>query len=120
MSRCCSTFGHAAEQQFNEKKAAEELKRYRDTGPGQTTRLLAEGITRSGALSGSVLDVGSGIGALTFTLLERGATDAVAVDASTAYVKAAREEAARRGRGDAIRFVHADFVQASTQLPSAR
>ena len=119
MPSCCSTFECAAGQQFNEKKAAEELKRFRTNGPGPTTRLLAEGIAQAGALSGSVLDVGSGIGALTFTLLERGATDAVAVDASTPYLDAARGEADRRGRADAIRFIHADFVEASSHLPSA-
>ena len=119
MPTCCSTFERAAEQQFSEKKAADELKSYRTVGPGPTTRLLVEGIAQTGALSGSVLDVGSGIGALTFTLLERGATGAVAVDASAAYVEAAREEAERRGRADAIRFVHADFVEASSHLPSA-
>jgi len=36
-------------------------------------------------------------------LLDRGAASAIAVDASTAYVGAAREEADRRGRTDAIR-----------------
>ncbi|MGH9238140.1 MAG: class I SAM-dependent methyltransferase [Vicinamibacterales bacterium] len=81
--------------------------------------MLADGIAQSGALSGRVLDVGSGIGALTFSLLEQGAASAIAVDASTAYVGAARDEAVRRGRTDAIQFVHADFVETASQLPSA-
>jgi SAM-dependent methyltransferase len=119
MSSCCSSFECAAGQQFDQRKVAQELKRYRKKGPGPTTRLLAEGIARSGALGGSVLDVGSGVGALTLALLERGATSAIAVDASTAYVDAAREEAIRRGREQVIQFVHADFVEAATQLPSA-
>ncbi len=74
MLSCCSSFECAADQQFNQHKVAQELKRYRQKGPGPTTRMLVEGIAQSGALSGSVLDVGSGIGALTFALLERGAT----------------------------------------------
>lgn len=117
---CCSPFESATNQQFNQKKVAQELKRYRQKGPGPTTRLLIDGVEESGELAGTVLDVGSGIGALTLALLDRGATSAVAVDASTAYVGAAREEAEQRGRADAIRFVHADFVEASSQLPSAR
>ena len=117
---CCSPFESATNQQFNQKKVAQELKRYRQKGPGPTTRLLVDGVAESGELAGTVLDVGSGIGALTLALLDRGATSAVAVDASTAYVGAAREEAEQRGRADAIRFVHADFVEASSQLPSAR
>ena len=119
MPGCCSTFEHRAGQQFNKKSVAAELKRYRTKGPGTTTRLLAEGIAQSGALHGSVLDVGSGIGALTFALLERGATGAVAVDASSAYIDAVREEAERRGCAQAIRCIQADFVEASSQLPSA-
>jgi magnesium-protoporphyrin O-methyltransferase len=81
--------------------------------------MLADGIAHSGALSGTVLDVGSGIGGLTFELLDRGATSAVAVDASAAYVGAARDEAVHRGQANTIRFVHDDFVDAAPQLPSA-
>ena len=119
MPGCCSAFECAADQQFNQRKVAQELKRYREKGPGPTTRLLADGIAQSSALSGTVLDVGSGIGALTLVLLERGAANAIAVDASTAYVDVAREEAGRRGQTDAIQFVHADFVERASQLPSA-
>jgi SAM-dependent methyltransferase len=118
---CCgdSPFESAAGLQFNDEKVAGELKRYRENGLGVTTRLLADGIARSGALSGSVLDVGSGLGSLTLALLERGASSAVAVDASAAYVAAARGEATRQGRGDTIRFVHADFVAAASGIAAA-
>jgi magnesium-protoporphyrin O-methyltransferase len=119
MPGCCSHFECSAGQQFNQKKVAQELKRYRQKGPCPTTRLLVEGITKSGALGGTVLDVGSGIGSLTLALLEGGASSAVAVDASVAYVSAARDEADRRGRAEAIRFIHADFVMAASELPSA-
>ena len=119
MPGCCSSFESAANRQFNQKKVAQEWERYRAKGPGPTTVLLADGIAQSGTLSGTVLDIGSGIGGLTFTLLKRGATRAVAVDASTAYIDVARDEARRQGLAAAIRFVHADFVEAASQLPSA-
>ncbi len=119
MSACCSTFKRAAEQQFDEKKAVEELKRYRRKGPGPTTRLLQEGIASAGALSGMLLDVGSGVGSLTFGLLERGITHAIAVDASSAYNDAARHEAERRGRAGAVQFIHGDFVTVASELPMA-
>jgi SAM-dependent methyltransferase len=117
MPACCSTFERAAEHQFNEKKAAAELARYRLKGPGPTTRLLLEGIAQSGASSGILLDVGSGIGSLTFGLLERGIARAVAVDASSAYMEAARQEAKRIGRDNAVEFVHADFLSVASNLP---
>ena len=119
MSACCSAFECAADQQFNEKKAAAELERYRTKGPRPTTRFLLEGIAHAGTLSGTLLDIGSGIGSLTFGLLERGVTRAVAVDASSAYNQVARQEAARLGRADAVHFVHADFVSAGGALPTA-
>ena len=119
MPACCSTFERAAEQQFNEKKAAQELKRYRTKGPGPTTRLLQEGIAQAGALKGTLLDIGSGVGSLTFGLLERGITHAVAVDASSAYNGVARQEAERLGREEAVQFIHGDFVTVASELPIA-
>lgn len=119
MSTCCSAFECTADQQFNETKAGEELQRYRKKGPGPTTRLLEEAIAQAGTLSGTLLDVGSGIGSLTFGLLERGVTNAIAVDASSAYNRVARQEAERLGQTDAVRFVHADFVSVASDLPAA-
>lgn len=119
MAACCSAFECAADQQFNEKKATEELKRFRTKGPRPTTRLLQQGLEHAGALSGTLLDIGSGIGSLTFGLLERGITHAVAVDASSAYNGVARQEAARLGRADVVRFVNADFVSVAPELPAA-
>ncbi len=116
---CCSPFEHAAGRHFNEKRAARELERYRRQGAGATTRLLQDGIAQAGALRGTVLDIGAGIGALTFALLDRGVTEAIVVDASAAYLAAARGEAVRRGGQNAIQFVHADFLAAASRLPAA-
>lgn len=119
MSACCAHFEDAANRQFTEEKASAELKRYRDRGPGPTTRLLEDGIARAGALGGTLLDIGSGIGALTFRLLNRGITHAIAVDASSAYVDAARREAERLRRADDVEFVRADFMSVASALPAA-
>jgi predicted RNA methylase len=79
---CCSPFECAANQQFNQKKVAHELRRYRQQGPGPTTRLFVDGIVHSAPTTGTVLDIGSGVGGLTLALLEHGASSAIAVDAS--------------------------------------
>lgn len=117
-SGCASYEGLAAEQ-FNRKKIAAELKRYREKGPGHTTRLLTDGIVQAGTHEGTVLDVGTGVGSLAFALLTRGLANAVAVDASSAYLEAARREAERLGRAGDIQFVHGDFVSVASQLPKA-
>jgi hypothetical protein len=46
-------------------------------------------------------------------------TRAVAVDASSAYIGAARQEAERIGRAAAVEFVHADFLSVASQLSAA-
>jgi len=75
MQGCCGFVGNA-NQQFNQAKVAPELKRFHEHGPGNTTRLLIEGIVRSKALGSTVLDVGAGFGGLALTLLEQGASSA--------------------------------------------
>ena len=119
MGCCCSSVGAAAERQFGDERAAEDLAQYRTKGAGSTARLLLAGIARAGQLRGRLLDIGSGIGALTFELLERGLTEAIGVDLSPAYVAAASGEAARRGRTNSVRFVHGDFVAIADQLAAA-
>jgi magnesium-protoporphyrin O-methyltransferase len=119
MPACCTPFEPLADRQFDRAKVAEELKRYHDNGLGPTTRLLEEGIVQAGVLDGPVLDIGAGIGSLTFALLARGLSHAIAVDASAAYIDTARQEAARAGRADDVQFVHADFVSVASEIPAA-
>src|SRR5258706_9644752 len=119
MACSCCAFPHAAEQQFTQQKAAAEMSRYRQKGPGPTTRLLRDGLAKAGLLEGTLLDVGGGVGVLSFELLERGIARAVVVDASSAYLAAASEEATRRGHSTVTEFVHGDFIRVSNQLTSA-
>jgi SAM-dependent methyltransferase len=116
---CCCEFACAVDTQFTRKKAARELASYRKSGPGITTTFLRDGLAKAGLTSGSLLDVGAGVGALTFELLDRGIRSAVAVDASGPYLAAAIEEAARRERSNALRFVHGDFVEVAATLAPA-
>ena len=119
MTCSCGVYGVAAERQFTEQIAARDLETYLRKGPGRTTRLLRDGLLQAGQVDGLVLDIGAGIGALTFELLEAGATRAIAVDASPAYIATAAREAARGNRLDAIQFVRNDFLDAAPQIPSA-
>jgi hypothetical protein len=119
MNCCRSSVGAAAERQFSAKRATQDLARYRAKGPGATTRLLLAGLAKAGPPRGPLLDIGSGVGALTFELLDQGMTSAVGVDLSEAYVAAAAQEAARRGRSSSTRFVQADFLDVVGQLPTA-
>jgi 16S rRNA G966 N2-methylase RsmD len=115
----CCAFVDDAERMFTQKKAAAEIAHYRHKGPRPTTRLRRDGLVNAGSVEGAVLDIGGGIGALSFELLDRGVTRAVIVDASRAYLAAASDEADRRGGAGATSIVPGDFVALSAQLPSA-
>lgn len=116
---CCGAFEETVDQQFTSKKAGQELKRYRRKGAGPTARLLIDGLVQAGIVDGSLLDVGAGIGALTFELLDRGIRQAMIVEASAAYAAAASDEAARRGRINNVELTRGDFVEVATTLPAA-
>lgn len=114
---CCCSFGETVDRQFTRKKADQELERYRRKGAGPTTRLLLDGLSQAGLIDGAVLDVGAGVGALTFELLERGVRRSVIVEASSAYASAAADEAARRGRSADIEVVRGDFLDVAADVP---
>jgi SAM-dependent methyltransferase len=119
MASCCSGFCDTAGSQFTAKRARRDLQKYRMNGPGPTTRLLRDSIATSDLGGGLLLDIGSGVGALAFELLDRGVVRAVAVDASSAYLAAAEEEARRRGRLEVVELVHGDFLSVAADLPAA-
>src|SRR2546421_6086681 len=99
--------------------ARRDLAGYRKKRPAPTTRLLRDLLVQTCRLEGVLLDVGSGIGALTFELLERGIEHAIAVDASPAYLAVAAEEAMRRRRADAVTFREGDFLAIASSIPAA-
>lgn len=66
-----------------------------------------------------MLDIGAGIGALSFELLAAGTVRATAVDAAPAYLAAAREEAGGRNLSDRLELVHGDFVTVARDIPPA-
>jgi SAM-dependent methyltransferase len=118
MSCCCSGTTCVAERQFSHKRVAKDLAQYRANGPDVTTRLLLAGLAKVGTPRGTLLDVGSGIGALAFELLEQGMTTATGVDLSSAHIAVSSEEAKRRGHSHSTRFVLGDFVDVAGQLPN--
>jgi magnesium-protoporphyrin O-methyltransferase len=119
MACSCCTFGDTADRQFTREKAAKELERFRRKGPGRTAQLLRDGLAGAGLIDGTVLDVGAGVGGLTWALLDQGMARGIVVEASAAYLAAASEEAARRGRSGMVQFVQGDYVTVAPQLPRA-
>lgn len=119
MTWSCCNFGAAADEQFSSEKVAKELQRYRRKGIGATTRLLRDGLASAGLMDGVLLDIGAGFGALTFERLERGISRATVVEASSAYLAAASDEAARRDRAADLELVRGDFLDVAERVPTA-
>jgi SAM-dependent methyltransferase len=119
VSACCSSYGKLAGAQFDETVAKRDLEDYRKKGPGPTARLLRDLLGDAGAVEGTLLDVGSGVGGLSFELLERGVERAIAVDASAAYLAAAAQEATRRDRLRVVDFRQGDFLDVASAIPPA-
>jgi SAM-dependent methyltransferase len=112
---CCGP----AIRHFDQAIAERDLTRYRQKGLDKRARLLLEALRRSGVSGRSVLDVGSGCGALSLELLKAGAAGAMLADASPAYLAAARTEAARSGLADRVAIVPGDFVETVARIPTA-
>lgn len=107
------------ERQFDDAVARRQLKRYRKRGPSKMTRALLDALVAEGAAGSTFLDIGGGVGAIQHGLLEAGATGGTSVDASPAYVEAARREATDRGHGDEVRYIAGDFVEVQDDVPPA-
>jgi magnesium-protoporphyrin O-methyltransferase len=110
---CCEITDHA----FSESEARAELRQYRRRGPMRQTQLILEAIRSLGIRDADLIDIGGGIGVIHHELLEDVAREATHVDASSAYLKEARGEAARRGHAERVQFVYADFADVAHELP---
>jgi hypothetical protein len=108
-----------ADKVFDQGTAEHDLKAYRAHGPGTTTRLLIEALKAAGVVDLTLLDIGGGIGAIQHELIKGGARSATAVDASSAYLHAAKQEAERQGHANRVAYHQGDFVGLAPQLPEA-
>ncbi len=106
-------------QEFDGRVARRELRRYRRRGLSGTTRRLVRAIVERGVSGRTFLDVGGGVGAIQHELMAAGAASGTDVDASPAYLDAARDEARRRGFADRVRYVQGDFVALSPLVDAA-
>ena len=99
--------------------AARDRVSYHSAGPDRTTRMLLEMIEANSDRGVTVLDVGGGIGIIALELLGTRASRAVLVEASPAYLDAAREEASQAGFDDRIEIVAGDFVRHAADIDPA-
>ena len=107
------------ETTFNAQRASKEVRRLRKRGPRRTTRMLIEALTARDIEGATVIDVGGGVGAIQLALLSSGAARVISVDASSAYLNAAREMAREQGVRSRISYVHGNFTEVVDRLDDA-
>jgi 2-polyprenyl-3-methyl-5-hydroxy-6-metoxy-1,4-benzoquinol methylase len=104
---------------YNARKAASELRSYRNKGPIPSTRMLIDALKAAGVEGATVIDIGGGIGAVHHELLAAGAAHVTSVDASDAYIQTAREESDRRSLAGRVTYYHGDFLELAETIPAA-
>jgi magnesium-protoporphyrin O-methyltransferase len=107
------------EEVFSQRYVSKELAHYRLRGPAKTTRMLVEAIKEAGIDGLTLLDIGGGVGAIQHELLYAGVKSAANVDASLAYINAARAEAQRRGYAERVSHHYGNFVDLATNIDPA-
>lgn len=119
---CCAEC-EGIEQEFDAKRAASRLRKWRRKGPDRTTQMLIEDVQAAlgngAGRNRTLLDIGGGVGAIHHLLLEHNVDRATHVDASSAYLAAAREETLRVGHADRVDFMRGDFVEVAERVPPA-
>ncbi len=107
------------ERCFNTKRVERELADYRQHGAVPTTRRLIALLQAEDVADMTLLDIGSGLGAIPQALLHIGVRQAVDMNASAAYLAIARQEVERLGIAERMQFVHGNFVAVAETIQAA-
>lgn len=115
MTPCCA----ASEFHFTAARAEGDLAAYRRGKLDAPTRRMLRVIRTHAPDARSVLDVGGGAGVMLHELLPGSAAKATYVEAASAYLRVAREEALLHAYADRVRFLHGDFLDLAERVPPA-
>jgi magnesium-protoporphyrin O-methyltransferase len=115
--KCCQC--DAIESHFDYQKVTKELEEYQKKGPSKNTRMLIEAIIAEDITGKTLLDIGGGVGTIQHELLIAGVSECVNVEASSAYIEVAREEANRQNHADCISHLHGNFVDLAMDVPES-
>jgi 2-polyprenyl-3-methyl-5-hydroxy-6-metoxy-1,4-benzoquinol methylase len=107
------------ERAFDRRRARKDLQAYRRRGPNRSTGVLLDALKAAGVEHKSLLDVGGGVGVLQHELVAAGVRQVTSVEASRAYLDAAREEAQGRGYAPRASYRCGDFVDMAPEIAPA-
>jgi magnesium-protoporphyrin O-methyltransferase len=81
--------------------------------------MLIDAVRSLGLADQTLLDIGGGVGVISYELLRDGVTKIMHVEASRAYYAVAKREAERRGVADRFHYFLGNFVDLSEDIPAA-
>lgn len=121
---CCTPDELKAKDDFFSKRARHYYNRFHKKGLDKTQKLLLEGMTAVMIHNGknsveSVMEIGCGVGGLLLTLLGKGLSHAIGIDASKGMLEKAKENALRMKLEEKTIFHHRDFVDVEPELTPA-
>ena len=94
-------------------------KRFSKKGFEPSQLQLVEGLDQAGYKDATLLEVGSGVGYLHQTLLERGAKSAIGIDLAPDMLKEAEDWAAEKNLTDRTEYIQGDFIELLDQVEPA-
>lgn len=109
---CCG-----ANMLFDSQTAQKQYKRYLKRGPSRVTKKLIGQLEKM-TISGSLIDIGGGIGAIQWWFLKHGGESTYGVDASMAYTETAKEHAFKNNFIQNTQFLIGDFTEKAKDLPN--
>jgi SAM-dependent methyltransferase len=116
--QCCCPHSRSASRFFSG-QARGYRRRFEKKGFEGSQRQLMEGLDHAGYADASVLEIGSGVGHLHQTLLERGAASAVGIDLAQKMIDEAERWAEDRSLKDRTRYLQGDFMELDAALDPA-
>jgi magnesium-protoporphyrin O-methyltransferase len=115
---CCCPHANSANRFFSF-FAGRHRKRFEKRGFEPSQKQLLEGLEKAGYEDAKILEIGSGVGHLHQTLLERGAASAVGVDLAAKMIAEARHWAEERELTERTEYIEGDFMEIKDSLQDA-
>lgn len=104
---------------FGQKMARKQLKQYLKKGVRKNSRPLIQALKKLPVTGHSLLDIGGGVGQITFELDKEGIDRIIHVDLSSGYLKTYLEEVEKRNLKDRVQTMLGDFVALHEKVPSS-
>lgn len=104
---CCNQL---YSKKFDEKRARDEIRDYRTGNIKKNSRPLLNILSNLNLHGLTLLDIGGGIGVLSFELLKQGVSHSTHIELSESYCKAFQDESVKRNVSQKVSSVQGDFT----------